>query len=336
MNFEKKAAFIIPYFGKLPDYFSEWVYTASYLEKNVDFLIMTDDKDVAGWALPSNIKIIPMTFDDLKKRIQEKFDFEICLDYPYKLCDYKPAYGFIFEDFLENYEFWGYCDIDQIWGNFVGFIEDEILNNFEKVLHLGHFSLYKNNEKMRKLFMKEGSFASYKEIFSNAPIYGFDEFAGLVRICKLNNIKVYFKQIYADIDVRYNRVKLRHLPNYKKQIVYWKNGDVLRSFIDNNGVVITEKYLYAHFQKKHPVSINAFENKPSAFIVNAKQFIDISGEEITPQMIEKYCDFVDDKTDEKEKKLYMKNKVLDFLKAPVSKKILWIRMKKYSENIYNS
>ena len=38
-----------------------------------------------------------MTFESLRNRIQKLYDFKISLEKPYKLCDYKPAYGEIFK-----------------------------------------------------------------------------------------------------------------------------------------------------------------------------------------------------------------------------------------------
>ena len=41
---------------------------------------------------------------------------------PYKLCDYKPVYGLIFDEDLQDYDFWGHCDVDLIFGDIRKFI----------------------------------------------------------------------------------------------------------------------------------------------------------------------------------------------------------------------
>ena len=41
-----------------------------------------------------------------------------------KLCDYKPAYGLIFEDELIGYDYWGFCDTDILLGDIYQFLED--------------------------------------------------------------------------------------------------------------------------------------------------------------------------------------------------------------------
>ena len=45
---------------------------------------------------------------------------QVTLDRPYKLCDFKPAYGFIFGEYLKEYDYWGHCDIDIVWGDLRG------------------------------------------------------------------------------------------------------------------------------------------------------------------------------------------------------------------------
>ena len=41
-------------------------------------------------------------FRGIKRKIQLKFDFEIKITESHKHCDYKPAYGYIFEICLED------------------------------------------------------------------------------------------------------------------------------------------------------------------------------------------------------------------------------------------
>ena len=103
----KRIAFVVPYYGKLPDFFRTWAYTAGYLKnQNIDFFLVTDL--LVPFELPSNIKVVEITFQELKQRIQTQFDFHISLETPYKLCDYKPAYGLLFSDLLRGYDFWGH------------------------------------------------------------------------------------------------------------------------------------------------------------------------------------------------------------------------------------
>lgn len=65
--------------------------------------MFTDDQTIRNW--PDNVLRVFMTFDELKELIQSKFDFEIKIIEPHKLCDYKPAYGYISEEYLEEADY---------------------------------------------------------------------------------------------------------------------------------------------------------------------------------------------------------------------------------------
>ncbi|WP_333486766.1 DUF6625 family protein, partial [Phocaeicola plebeius] len=137
----KSIIIIIPYFGKLPTLFPFWLQSALN-NPTIDFLFITD----ANIQPMQNIKVINKTFSLLKEEIQSKFNFEIKLETPYKLCDFKPAYGYIFNEQIKGYDFWGFGDIDLIYGNIRNFINDTILNQYSVISGWGHLTLYKNTE----------------------------------------------------------------------------------------------------------------------------------------------------------------------------------------------
>jgi len=57
--------------------------------------------------------------------------FEVDIESEYKLCDFKPAYGLIFSEHFKDYDFWGYCDIDIIFGNIRAYMTDVLLNEYD-------------------------------------------------------------------------------------------------------------------------------------------------------------------------------------------------------------
>lgn len=322
-----KCAFVIPYFGKLPEYFSEWLQSVKYLNRHgIDFIIISD-AELGKVRLPENVKLLNMTFQDFKKKIQSKFDFEIFLDNPYKICDYRPAFGYIFDEELKEYDFWGNCDLDQVWGNIPKFLSQDILDNHEKILYLGHCSLYRNNSKMNTMFMNSGGMASYREVFSSKGFYAFDEFSGMVAICKAHGVKTYYSVIFADIAVQHNRVTLRRLDNYKNQLIYFHEGSVYRSFINPKGNMITEEYLYFHFQKKNPKTLHSYENNIATFYMNKDNFVEFNINELSVDFIKNHCDFVSDDEDRNDEKKYKKNKIMSFMKSSWFDKKIWMRRK---------
>lgn len=165
-----KIAIICPYFGKFPNNIN-FTLNSMNNNKEIDWYIFTDNINEEKY---NNIFFIKYSFEEMKRLIQEKLGTKI--NYVYKLCDYKPTYGYLFENYIEKYEFWGYCDLDVIFGDISKFINNEILKKYDKIYELGHFSLYKNNEKMRRAFMDiENENKSYLDVFNSDIIYVFDE-----------------------------------------------------------------------------------------------------------------------------------------------------------------
>ena len=75
----KKIKIIIPYFGKFPKFFPYFLMTAKWNSK-IDFLIVTD-QELSGLEAfnINNITFQKTTLNELKEKIQRKFDFEVSL-----------------------------------------------------------------------------------------------------------------------------------------------------------------------------------------------------------------------------------------------------------------
>ena len=136
----KSIVLILPYFGKLPNFFNIWLQSAIN-NSSIDFLIFTDC--IIDYPISDNIKIVPITFLEFKNKCQKYVDEVIALETPYKLCDYRPLYGKILSDYTKNYDFWGFVDCDTVLGNIRKFLTDELLNKYNHLLCLGHLQLQK-------------------------------------------------------------------------------------------------------------------------------------------------------------------------------------------------
>jgi hypothetical protein len=175
MEPEKSIALLTCYFGKLPWYTDYFVHSCKY-NPTIDFFIISDDSTFTS-PLPDNVKLIYLTLDELNHLATQKLSFEVNIKEGYKLCDFKPAYGFIFSELLAGYDFWGHCDIDIIFGNIRNFITGEILTGHDlvSVRHdwlSGCFLIYKNNDKLNTLFRQS---RDYRKVFSEDRHYCFDE-----------------------------------------------------------------------------------------------------------------------------------------------------------------
>lgn len=250
----KSICLIIPYFGKFPNYFDLWLKSVKY-NKDINFLILTDD--YTNYDFPGNVKIVYTTFEKLKEKIQKLFDFKINLKYPYKLCDFKPAYGEIFRDEIRDYDFWGYCDIDLLFGDITKYITKDILDRYDKINMHGHFSLYRNNEEMNNLYKyQHKKLVDYKFVFRRNWIYHFDEYPGISFFCEYAGIKTIDIENYADINwleykflKYYDHTKRKNDDINIEQIFCWNKGKVYSLVLEENSVNY-EEFMYVHLQKR--------------------------------------------------------------------------------------
>lgn len=174
MNPENRIAILICYIGKLPWYTKYFLYTCGH-NLDVDFYLICDEQK--KFEFPPNVKIINRTLNEICDTAAEKIGMKVNLNFPYKLCDFKPAYGLIFEDLIALYDFWGYGDLDIVFGNIRSFITDDLLDKYDviSVRHdflTGYFQLFKNNELTRNLFRQS---KDYEKVFSSDRHFCFDE-----------------------------------------------------------------------------------------------------------------------------------------------------------------
>lgn len=278
-----KVIFIVPYFGRFPNYF-QLVLNSMEFNKEFNWLIFTDNNE--SYNLPKNVKIVKTTFDGIKKQIQKKFDFKISLERPYKFCDFKPAYGYIFEEYLKEYDYWGYCDIDVIFGDLSKFITEDILNKYEKIFTLGHMTLYKNTYKNNKRFMeKYNGKVLYRRYLSSNENFAFDEqYEKTKEKYSINNIydelgiEVYNQKPIADIFVYEQNFKLVKdfdrndigdiFEEDRESIFTYENGKILRYYFKFENFIVRE-YMYIHLQKREMTynkTMKKFKIIPNAFI----------------------------------------------------------------------
>ncbi len=190
-----KIVLILPYFGNLPNIFDFFLQSCRN-NPTIDWLIFTDcDIDQNN-----NIKVIKQSWKDFQEFVQTKFDFPIALNSPYKLCDFKPAYGYIFQEYITEYDFWGHCDCDLIWGD-LSVLNLIIEQDYERIGEYGHLILYKNQPDINFWFrdLTSEKVPNFKTIYSNERNYSFDEFSGMNILVKEYKKKIYTKRLFDDI-----------------------------------------------------------------------------------------------------------------------------------------
>jgi hypothetical protein len=282
----KKVIFIIPYFGNFNNYFQLFLNSCKCNE-DYNWLIFTDDK--SNYNFPKNVKKIEMNLKEVQKLIERKLSFSVNLTKAYKLCDFKPLYGYIFEEYIKDFSFWGYCDNDLIFGNIKHFIDLDKLYDYDKIGVLGHFTLFKNTPEIRKMFLLDNR---YLEVVSSEKSMKFDEEYGEDFGTSINNIfekngkKILALDSFADIYVKSSHFKLTHylgegkgylIEKKDKSFFVWDNGNLYK-IICKNGNIIKKEYMYIHLQKrKMKMKISGFHK---SYKIIPNEFAEFSAENL--------------------------------------------------------
>lgn len=317
-----KIVIICPYFGSLPKYFPTWLLSCKY-NKTIDFILFTDQN--IDYDIP-NLKVINMQFSQVQKLVKNKLGEDIELYYPYKLCDYKPMYGVLFSDYLRDYDYWGHCDLDLVFGDLQKYFNKYDIYKFKKFLDLGHLSLYKNTHDNNLSFKLGGSkCGNWKRVVKDKKGHAFDERNGILEIYKYNRIPFFDKRIYADISIIYKRFRcaLDDI-NYDYQVFYWEKGHIYRDYWVNNEKH-KEEFMYIHFKQRKNMmpffdigNVNSFYIGPEGFFEKCDESTKKEVELINPFYGEKFEKEEFAKFEKEEKYSNYVHKVKKFLRGLIN------------------
>lgn len=129
----KKVCFIIPYFGEFPPWMPLFLSSCS-ANPEFDFTIISN---VELKGTPGNVTLIACTFEEFCGCVSDRLGIDFRPNSPYKLCDVRPFYGYIFKDLLDDCDFWGFCDIDLIFGDLKIILDKYNLENYKMISSQG-------------------------------------------------------------------------------------------------------------------------------------------------------------------------------------------------------
>lgn len=276
-----KIGLIIPWFGMLPTYFPFFIKGCEHNKDILDIHIFTDSYfDI---ELPTNIIVHHISFDDLITKISDKVQFQVKINNPYKLCDYKPLLGKIFEEDIIDYEFWGYGDIDVIYGDLKKFLKPDFLEKydiitFREYIISGAFTLLRNNEYTRNLYKLS---PDLDRVFKEEKYIAFDEAGKKIDECK-NRIPAY-DLLHVDNFVCWTTIvqKEAQLKNLRLYSEYYINEAIVYSIVlkYNNGVLkihnVPDEYCFFHLvtDKRNPeFKIPNWNKIPNIFFITSTGF----------------------------------------------------------------
>ena len=272
-----KIALINIWFGPMPIYLSMFIESAKK-NTDIDFIFFSswEELPVKG----NNVYLAKLNLEDFNNIAIKKGVLNKGIKYPYKLCDLKPAWSHILEDYLKNYRYVGYVDIDMILGNISVFFTPEILDKHDIVTITekymsGALTIYKNNEKMREKYqMAKG----WQHVFNDDHHWAFDEFFNVDYANKELKTKKY--DSFTDVifqEASKGKIKLKKGEN----IAYEKRPGLV---IYNNGRIVDDsdrEYICYHFvcSKHFPFFVYPkWKIFPNVFYVNKLGFYKVDSQ----------------------------------------------------------
>ena len=168
-----KALLIIPYFGSFGPWLPLYLHSLAN-QTTLDLLLLTD---TAPPALPPQVRRVEMTFDQLRERAAARLSTEVSLHRNRNICDLRPAYGLIFEEFVRGYEYWGFGDEDVLYGDVDGMLGPHLDGTVDIVSpgmngKSGHLTLVRNAPRTNELAMRDPAF---KEVLASREHWAYDE-----------------------------------------------------------------------------------------------------------------------------------------------------------------
>lgn len=252
-NNKLNSCFVICWFGPFPEYFPVWLQTVRE-NPDFDFMIFTDNKKPTKYSIPNNVIIKKMTLSEFKHKSEDILNLKCSVERPYRICDFRPMFGLIFAEELSNYDFWGYCDLDLVFGKINNFVNKDKLTKYDAIFNGGHFTLIRNVQKMNTLFSQKGGAFDYKTVVKHNAVFAFDEITGIQQIAQNHNIKALYTIPYVDADVKYKQLRsVMDIENPDLQCFYWEKGQLYRVKLEKKGKFF-ENLAYIHLQKR-PIEV---------------------------------------------------------------------------------
>jgi hypothetical protein len=164
---------MIAWFGPWPAWMRFFIESCRW-NPTVDWLLIGDASPPHD--LPLNVRVMTIAFEDYRGLVASRLRISPKWTDAYKVCDLKPAMGVIHAQEIAGYEYWGFGDLDVIYGDIRRFYTPQVLihdlvSTHEHIVS-GHFALLRTTPRMVTAFKR---IPRWKAHLSTARHRSFDE-----------------------------------------------------------------------------------------------------------------------------------------------------------------
>ena len=168
-----KALLILPYFGSFGPWFPLYLHSLAS-QHTIDLLLLSDSRP---HDLPANAWHVEMTFDELRELATAKLGTPVRLHRMRNICDLRPGYGLIFDEFTRGYDYWAFGDEDVLYGDLDGMLAPHLDGSTDVVSpgtngKSGHLTLVRNAPRTNQLAMQD---PAYKDVLVSIEHWAYDE-----------------------------------------------------------------------------------------------------------------------------------------------------------------
>ncbi len=165
---------LVLYFGRWPEWIDLFVESCKW-NPSVRWRLYTDCGEPENKA--DNVDYVHLSFEDYKALVRARLGIAFDPSTPYKLCDLRPCFAYIHERDVADFPFFGWGDIDVVYGNIRAFYTADVLAR-ANVLSThperlsGHFAVLRNTRALKHAFER---IPNYRTLLEQADHASMDE-----------------------------------------------------------------------------------------------------------------------------------------------------------------
>jgi hypothetical protein len=219
---------------------------------SVDIALISDRK--ISVHVPSNVHVIEISRGQLAAKFEATLGIKLGEFGGHKLCDFRPFFGLIFAELVGKYEFWGFCDIDIMFGNLSKVVNEDFLSTVDVFTAcdrqiVGHFTIVRNlkwtNELCYEISDWKYSLAETENtMLDEMPFYNAISSSSRCRLVQPKQFDMEIRQSPCKFGVTFGfRGEIAFSANEQFGVARWCNGS---TFLQMPGRAEVE-VLYIHF-----------------------------------------------------------------------------------------
>lgn len=191
---------IAVYFGPLPEWFPLFLLSCE-LNHDISWVIYSDQ--VTDGALPGNVTIRHLLWSDMKRHVSGVLGMNYDPDDAYSICNLRPMFGRIFEHEIEGKDFFGWCDLDVIWGDIRAMYTDDVLAaanviSSDAAITSGHLLLVRNETWLRDAYLL---IDGWKECLRRREIVPWEDSLDEAKLSSVFSPDPWIRAKYSDLKI---------------------------------------------------------------------------------------------------------------------------------------